>query len=111
MRVRAGDENAIMLSHGRGAGRRNRPRGRPGGLFASAVEHGGEAAAARAIGASPSVTTFEDHLADGGFGSWLAESVAGTETARRIQPIALSAEICDQVASQAALNRLGGLTL
>ena len=58
-----------------------------------------------------SVTTFEDHLADGGFGSWLAESVAGTETAGRIRPIALSAEICDQVASQAALNRLGGLTL
>ena len=30
---------------------------------------------------------------------------------RRIRPIALSAEICDQVASQAALNRRGGLTL
>ena len=58
-----------------------------------------------------SVTTFEDHLADGGFGSWLMESVAGSETAARILPVALSPEICDQVAGQATLNRLGGLTL
>lgn len=55
------------------------------------------------------ITTLEDHLADGGFGSWLAESVAGTPPAACIQPIALSAEICDLVASQAALNRIGGL--
>lgn len=55
------------------------------------------------------VMTFEDHLADGGFGSWLAESVAGTDAAARIIPTALSPEICDQVASQATLNRLGGL--
>jgi len=44
-----------------------------------------------------------------GFGSWLAESVAGTQAAARISPIALSAEVCDMVASQATLNRLGGL--
>jgi transketolase len=55
------------------------------------------------------ITTLEDHLADGGFGSWLAESVAGTQAAARIKPIALSADICDMVASQATLNRLGGL--
>jgi transketolase len=55
------------------------------------------------------VTTLEDHLTDGGFGSWLMESVAGTEAVARIQPIALSAEICDLVASQSALNRIGGL--
>lgn len=57
------------------------------------------------------VTTLEDHLADGGFGSWLTESVAGTPAAARIEPIALSPEICDMVASQATLNRIGGLTL
>ncbi len=57
------------------------------------------------------VTTLEDHLADGGFGSWLTEAVAGTPAAARIQPIALSAEICDRVASQSTLNRIGGLTL
>ena len=57
------------------------------------------------------VTTLEDHLADGGFGSWLTETVAGTPAAARIEPIALSPEICDMVASQATLNRIGGLTL
>ncbi len=56
------------------------------------------------------VTTLEDHLADGGFGSWLAEAVAGTPMAARIAPIALSAEICEMVAGQATLNRIGGLT-
>lgn len=55
------------------------------------------------------ITTLEDHLADGGFGSWLAESVAGTPAAAHIRPIALSADICDMVASQSALNRIGGL--
>jgi transketolase len=55
------------------------------------------------------VTTLEDHLADGGFGSWLAESVAGTAAAARIRPIALTSDICEQVGSQATLNRLGGL--
>ena len=57
------------------------------------------------------VTTLEDHLADGGFGSWLTESVAGTPAAARIEPIALSPEICDMVAGQSTLNRMGGLTL
>jgi transketolase len=56
------------------------------------------------------VTTLEDHLADGGFGSWLAESVAGTPAAACIRPIALSAEICNLVANQSTLNRIGGLT-
>jgi transketolase len=55
------------------------------------------------------VTTLEDHLQDGGFASWLAESVAGTQDAAKIKPIALSADVCDMVASQATLNRLGGL--
>ncbi|WP_188063332.1 transketolase family protein [Sphingobium sp. KCTC 72723] len=58
-----------------------------------------------------SVTTLEDHLADGGFGSWLTEAVAGTPAAACIRPIALSAEICDMVAGQSTLNRVGGLTL
>jgi transketolase len=61
------------------------------------------------IAARATVTTFEDHLADAGFGSWLAESVVGTAEAAKIAPVALSADVCDMVASQAALNRLGGL--
>lgn len=63
------------------------------------------------IATRSSVTTLEDHLADGGFGSWLTEAVAGTAAAARIRPIALSAEICDLVAGQATLNRVGGLTI
>jgi transketolase len=111
VRVREGEEAEIMLS--------------TGGALGAAVGRAGD----RAVYSLPlwsmaskpqqpaqlarhrAVTTFEDHLADGGFGSWLAESVAGSEAAARITPIALSAEICDEVASQATLNRRGGLVL
>jgi transketolase len=55
------------------------------------------------------LVTLEDHLLDGGFGSWMAESLIGTESASRLRPIALSDRVCDMVASQATLNRLGGL--
>ena len=111
VRVRSGDENAIMLSTGAALGaaiaRAEDQAVYSLPLWSMATKQRQAGQLAR----HQSVTTFEDHLADGGFGSWLAESVAGTETAGRIRPIALSAEICDQVASQAALNRLGGLTL
>ena len=56
------------------------------------------------------VTTLEDHLLDAGFGSWMAETVMGSELASRIRPIGLSSAVCDMVASQSALNRIGGLT-
>jgi len=111
VRVRSGDENAIMLSTGAALGaaiaRAEDQAVYSLPLWSMATKQRQAGQLAR----HQSVTTFEDHLADGGFGSWLAESVAGTETAGRIRPIALSAEICDQVASQAALNRRGGLTL
>ena len=55
------------------------------------------------------LVTLEDHLLDGGFGSWMAESVIGTPVAAKLRPIALSEQVCDMVASQATLNRLGGL--
>lgn len=55
------------------------------------------------------VVTLEDHLLDGGFGSWLAEGLLGTPAAARLRCIALSEDICDVVAKQATLNRLGGL--
>ena len=110
VRVRAGDESAIMLSTGAALGA---AIARSEGQAVYSLPLWSMAAKLRQpaqLGRHELVTTFEDHLADGGFGSWLAESVAGTEAAARIQPIVLSAEICDQVASQAALNRLGGLT-
>ena len=56
------------------------------------------------------VTTMEDHLQDGGFGSWLMEAVSTTpELLARIRPQALDATVCGMVASQSTLNRLGGL--
>jgi transketolase len=57
------------------------------------------------------VVTLEDHLIDGGFGSWLMEAVVREPgLAARINPIALDAAVCGTVGSQTMLNRLGGLT-
>lgn len=111
IRVRAGDENAIMLSTGAALGAAIARAGDqavyslPLWSMATKVKQPAQ------LAKRSKVTTLEDHLFDGGFGSWLAESVAGTEAAARIQPVALSSEICDEVASQAALNRRGGLLL
>ncbi len=57
-----------------------------------------------------SVTTLEDHLIDAGFGSWMCEAAMGSSgLVSRIKNIALSAVVCDSVASQKTLNKLGGL--
>lgn len=57
-----------------------------------------------------SVTTLEDHLLDGGFGSWLLEASAlGAFSECKIHPIALKPEICGTVGSQNCLNGFGGL--
>jgi transketolase len=56
------------------------------------------------------VLTIEDHLQDGGFGSWLLEARALTRDINcQISLIALSSEVCGTVGSQATLNKLGGL--
>jgi transketolase len=56
------------------------------------------------------VTTLEDHLIDGGFGSWMLEAMAKEQPTRtRILPHALSANICGTVGAQHTLNALGGL--
>lgn len=56
------------------------------------------------------IETLEDHLCDGGFGSWLMESVVGQPGMNaRIQVHALSPVVCGTVGSQAMLNALGGL--
>ncbi|WP_150290128.1 transketolase family protein [Sphingobium estronivorans] len=111
VKVRDGDDDSILLSTGAALGAAmSRAEGRavwslP--LWSMAAKADQPAQIAR----HERVTTLEDHLADGGFGSWLTESVAGTPAAGRIEPIALSAEICDRVAGQSTLNRIGGLTL
>ena len=66
---------------------------------------------ARQIAQYNCVTTLEDHLRDGGFGSWLMEAVA-TEynVLSKIKIDALGSQICGAVGSQAVLNAFGGLT-
>jgi len=58
------------------------------------------------------VITIEDHLSDGGFGSWLLEAKSlDSRLACTLQPISLNSEVCSAVGSQNALNKLGGLIL
>lgn len=57
------------------------------------------------------VTTFEDHLVDGGFGSWLMEATRRQpELLVRLSGRALDPKVCGTVGSQSALNAWGGLT-
>jgi len=56
------------------------------------------------------IVTLEDHLIDGGFGSWLMESLSGKpELAARIRAHGLDPVVCGTVGSQSMLNALGGL--
>ena len=54
------------------------------------------------------VNLLEDHLVDGGFGSWLLESAEGAAR-NRIQVRALDPTVCGAVASQGVLNEMGGI--
>lgn len=70
-----------------------------------------KAAQADQVAGHSSVTTLEDHLRDGGFGSWLMEAVASTpELLVRLRADALDSRVCGTVGSQATLNAWGGLT-
>ena len=56
------------------------------------------------------VLTVEDHLIDGGFGSWLMESVCiRQELLPRIKIKALDSKVCGMVGKQSTLNAEGGL--
>jgi transketolase len=56
------------------------------------------------------VTTLEDHLLDGGFGSWLMEAVAQSGVSLdRLHAKGLDPKVCGTVGSQAMLNAYGGL--
>ncbi len=58
------------------------------------------------------VVAIEDHLQDGGFGSWLLEARSSDLAINcALRTMALSAEVCGDVGSQATLNRLGGLNI
>lgn len=54
------------------------------------------------------VTTLEDHLLDGGFGSWLLESVMNSGIVDRVRTRALDMNILGAVGTQKTLMSLGG---
>jgi len=57
------------------------------------------------------VVSVEDHLMDGGFGSWLLEATTvRPELLSRIKIKALDPKVCGMVAKQSTLNAQGGLT-
>jgi len=61
------------------------------------------------VAAWNTVSTVEDHLPDGGFGSWLRESLEeNQELMPRIRVRALDAKVCGMVARQETLNALSG---
>ena len=53
------------------------------------------------------IVTLEDHLEDGGFGSWLLESVQEKKLTDRISIKAFKSDICGHVGSQSTLNNIG----
>lgn len=55
------------------------------------------------------IRTVEDHLIDAGFGSWMFESVFGTELMNRIKVQGLDSKVCGMVGKQSTLNAIGGL--
>lgn len=58
-----------------------------------------------------SVRTVEDHLIDGGFGSWLLEATCRhSNLLTRIQIRSLDSKVCGMVGKQSTLNGEGGLT-
>lgn len=66
-------------------------------------------AQAERLAAYSEVVTVEDHLQDGGFGSWLLEARARAGTSGIVRSMALSPAVCGTVGSQGALNKLGGI--
>ena len=58
------------------------------------------------------IITIEEHLADGGFGSWVLEALNSKGAINtRVKICALDRSVCGGVGSQASLNALGGLTI
>lgn len=62
------------------------------------------------VGMATDVITIEDHLRDGGFGSWLVEAMDNrADLSSKIKSMALKSSVCGQVGSQSTLNAIGGL--
>ena len=57
------------------------------------------------------ILILEDHLIDGGFGSWILESIQSkTELYSRVTLHSLDSSVCGMVGSQNTLNKEGGLS-
>jgi transketolase len=57
------------------------------------------------------IVSVEDHLMDGGFGSWLMESLYGSSyDLAKISLRYLDQKVCGMVGRQSTLNRIGGLS-
>jgi transketolase len=58
------------------------------------------------------IVTIEDHLQDGGFGSWLIESIIKDYKSLNFEVINkyLSNNVCGKVGSQKYLNKIGGIS-
>lgn len=57
------------------------------------------------------IVTLEDHLQDGGFGSWMLEATSKQKhIVTRIDVMALDAKVCGMVGKQNTLNREGNLS-
>ena len=63
------------------------------------------------VGDFDSVITVEDHLMDGGFGSWLLEATSiRPDLLARIKIKSLDSKVCGMVAKQSTMHSLGGLS-
>jgi transketolase len=70
-----------------------------------------KAAQAQQVEVFTAVRTVEDHLTDGGFGSWLLEAISvRPKLLARIKIKALNSKVCGMVGKQSTLNAEGGLT-
>ena len=68
-------------------------------------------AQAKQVAEREAVITVEDHLADGGFGSWLRESLeSAPHLMSRVSVRALDSRVCGMVGKQTMLNEAGGIT-
>ena len=64
------------------------------------------------VSSKKAVITLEDHLRAGGFGSFIQECLdAAPHLLSRVTCVALDSAVCGKVASQSALNALGGLSV
>lgn len=70
-----------------------------------------KAAQARQVENFATVVTVEDHLMDGGFGSWLLEATSiRPDLLARIKIKSLDSKVCGMVAKQSTMHAQGGLS-